>query len=47
MKEPEFLKGMKDLHVTIYYRNSKQFEDYIASTYEKFEKLLKERGLLK
>jgi tripartite-type tricarboxylate transporter receptor subunit TctC len=47
MKEPEFLKGMKDLHVTVFYRNSRQFEDYIANTYDKFEKLLREKGLLK
>ncbi len=47
MKEPEFLKGMKDLHLTIFYRNSSQFQDYIGVTYEKFGKLLKEKGLIK
>ncbi len=47
MKEPEFSKGMKDLHLTIFYRNSNQFEDYVRDTYEKFGKLLKEKGLIK
>jgi tripartite-type tricarboxylate transporter receptor subunit TctC len=47
MKEPEFLKGMKDLHLTIFYRNSKEFETYIADTYERFEKLLREMGAIK
>ena len=47
MKEPIFVKGMKDLRLTIFYRNSKDFDDYIANTYEVFGKLLKEMGIIK
>ena len=30
MKEPAFIKGMKDLRLTIAYRNSMEMDDYVA-----------------
>ncbi len=46
-KEPAFVKGMKELHFTIFYRNSKEMTDYIMYNYEVFPKILKQMGLLK
>ncbi len=42
MKEPAFVKGMKELHLTISYRSGKELEDYVVRTYDIFEKLMKE-----
>jgi tripartite-type tricarboxylate transporter receptor subunit TctC len=47
MKEPAFIKGMKDLRLTIAYRNNIEMDDYVAQNYEAFSKLLKEIGLIK
>ena len=47
IKEPAFLKVMKDLHLTIIYRNSKEFSDYVARNYDIFGRFLKEMGLAK
>jgi len=47
MKEPAFVKGMKDLHVTVFHRNSKELTDWAAYNYELFGKILKEMGLVK
>jgi tripartite-type tricarboxylate transporter receptor subunit TctC len=47
MKEPTFVKGMKEMQLTILYRNSKEFTDFVTYNYEFFGKLLKERGLIK
>lgn len=47
MNEPVFIKGMKELRLTVVYRNSKELEDYVAHTYEVFEKLMKELKLAK
>ncbi len=47
IREPAFLKVMKDLHLTIIYRNSKEFSDYVARNYETFGKFLKEMGVAK
>jgi tripartite-type tricarboxylate transporter receptor subunit TctC len=47
MKEPAFIKGMKELHVPIFYRNNKDLEDYVVHNYEVFGKLIKEIGLNK
>ena len=47
MKEPAFIKGMKDLHVTIFYRKGKDLTDYVAYNYELFGKILKEMGLIR
>ncbi len=45
MKEPSFIKGMKDLRLPIVYRNSREMNEYVANRYEVFEKVLKEMGL--
>jgi tripartite-type tricarboxylate transporter receptor subunit TctC len=47
MKEQAFIKGMKDLHVTILYRNSKELTEYATYNYELFGKILKEMGIAK
>jgi tripartite-type tricarboxylate transporter receptor subunit TctC len=45
MKEPAFIKGMKELHLPIVYRNSKELTEYITYNYNYFEKLFKEVDL--
>ena len=47
MKEPAFIKGVKDLHLPIFYRNSQDLEDYMVRNYEVFSRILKEMGLVK
>lgn len=47
MKEPSFIKGMKDIQLPIVYRNSQELTDYVAQSYDLFGKLLKEYGLAK
>jgi len=47
MKEPTFIKGMKDIQLPIVYRNSQELTDYVARSYEVFSKLLKDLGLSK
>ena len=47
MKEPAFIKEMKEFRFTIFYRNGKELDEYVASNYEAFAKLLKEQGLIK
>jgi len=42
MKEPAFIKGMKELHLTIVHRSSKEAEEYVSHTYHVFEKLIRE-----
>ena len=42
MKEPAFIKGMKDLRLPIIYRNGKELDDYVAHNHEIFGKLFKE-----
>lgn len=46
-KEPAFIKGMKELHFSIFYRNSKEMTDYIMYNYDLFPKILKQLGLIK
>jgi tripartite-type tricarboxylate transporter receptor subunit TctC len=46
-KEPAFIKGMKELHFSILYRNSKEMTDYIMYNYEIFPKILKQLGIIK
>jgi len=41
MKEPEFVKGMKELRLPIFYRNSKDLSDYVAGGYEIYKEFLK------
>ena len=42
MNEPAFIRGMKELHLAVVYRNSKELEEYVSNTYKVFEKLMKE-----
>ncbi|MBI5444646.1 MAG: tripartite tricarboxylate transporter substrate binding protein [Deltaproteobacteria bacterium] len=46
MKEPAFVKGMRDLRFTLLYRNGKEMADYVAANYDLFAKILKEEGLI-
>ena len=46
MRQPAFINGMKDLRLTINYRNSKELTEYVAHNYDAFAKLLKELGLI-
>lgn len=41
MKDPEFIKGMKDLRLPVFYRNSKDLNDYVASSYQIYKEFLK------
>ncbi len=47
LKEPAVIKGIRELRLSILYRNSKEFSEYVGSNYEFFGKLLKEMGLTK
>lgn len=47
MKEPTFIKGMRDLKLTTFYRNGKDLDSYVAANFDAFEKLLREEGLIK
>jgi tripartite-type tricarboxylate transporter receptor subunit TctC len=47
MKEPGFIKGMKEIRMPIFYRNSKELKDYVAYNYEFWGKFLREMGLAK
>ncbi len=46
-KEPAFIKGMKELHLPVMYRNGKELDAYVAKNYEYYTKLFKELGLIK
>jgi tripartite-type tricarboxylate transporter receptor subunit TctC len=46
-KEPAFVKFLKDQNYTVFYRNGQQLADFVAKSYEIYERLLKEMGLLK
>jgi len=46
-KEPAFIKGMKELHLPIMYRNGKELDAYVARNYDYYTKLFKELGLVK
>lgn len=41
MKEPEFIKGMKEFRLPVFYRNSKDLNDYVATGYEIYREFLK------
>jgi tripartite-type tricarboxylate transporter receptor subunit TctC len=41
MKEPEFIKGMKELRLPIFYRNSKDLGEYVAAGYEIYKEFLR------
>lgn len=47
MKQPAFIRGMKELHLPIVYRNSKEFSDFVAYNYEYWGKIIKEKGTSK
>lgn len=47
MKEPTLVKGIKELRLSMYYRNSEEFEAYVLHTYDFFGRLLKEMGFAK
>jgi tripartite-type tricarboxylate transporter receptor subunit TctC len=47
MSEPAFIKGMKDLRLTVVYRNSSQLETYVSQNYETMGKLLNQMGFAK
>jgi tripartite-type tricarboxylate transporter receptor subunit TctC len=47
MKQPNFVKAMKDVHQPLVYRNSKDLEAYVTFCYESMGKNLKEMGLVK
>jgi tripartite-type tricarboxylate transporter receptor subunit TctC len=42
MKEPAFVNGMKELHLPVLYRNSKDLDEYVQRNYEIFGKIFKE-----
>jgi tripartite-type tricarboxylate transporter receptor subunit TctC len=44
MKDPAFIRGMKELHVPIFYRSGKELEEYVVHNYEAFGKSIKEVG---
>lgn len=47
IKEPAFIKGIKDLHLYIFYRNSQELEEFMVRNYETYAKVLKEMGFIK
>ncbi len=46
MKEPSFLKGMKDLNLPVVYHSGKELDVSMAQSYEYFKKVFTEKGLL-
>ena len=46
MKEPSFLKGMKELSMPVVYHSSKELDVSTAQSYEYFKKVFTEKGLL-
>jgi tripartite-type tricarboxylate transporter receptor subunit TctC len=42
MKEPAFIKGMKEVRLPIIYRSGKELDDYVAHNHEVFGKIFKE-----
>jgi tripartite-type tricarboxylate transporter receptor subunit TctC len=47
MKEPSFLKGMKELNLPVVYHSGKEMDVMIAKNYEYFKNVFKELGLIK
>ncbi len=47
MKEPAFIKGMKELQLPIIYRSGKELDAYVAQSYNYFAKALREMGVIK
>ncbi len=47
MKEPTFIKGMKELNLPVTYRTGKELDVIVAQNYQYFSNLLKELGVIK
>jgi tripartite-type tricarboxylate transporter receptor subunit TctC len=47
MKEPAFVKGMRDLRLTPTFRSGKEMDAYVANNYEYYKKTFKDMGLTK
>jgi len=47
MKEPTYINGMKELHLTVAYRSGKEIDAHVAQSYAYFANLLKEMGVTK
>ncbi|HVN24556.1 MAG TPA: tripartite tricarboxylate transporter substrate binding protein [Syntrophorhabdales bacterium] len=47
MKEPAFIKGMKELSLPVAYRTGKELDVVVAQNYNYFSKLLKDLGVVK
>lgn len=47
MKEPGYIKGMKDLHLPVMYQTGKELDAYVAESYVYYGKLFKEMGIIK
>jgi tripartite-type tricarboxylate transporter receptor subunit TctC len=47
MKEPAYVNGMKELHLSVSYRSGKDVDAYVAQSYGYFSNLLKEMGVIK
>jgi tripartite-type tricarboxylate transporter receptor subunit TctC len=47
LKEPAVTKGLKELHLTMLYRNNKDLTDYVRKNYDAFGQMLREMGLAK
>ena len=47
MKEPGFIKGMKELRFPVMYRSGKDLDAYVVQNHQFFSKLLRELGLIK
>ncbi len=47
MKEPAFIKGMKDLHLPVIYKSGKEIDPYVAQMYSYYGKLFRELGIIK
>jgi len=47
MKEPTFLKGMKELNLPVVYHSGKELDVMIANNYEYYKKVFTELGLIK
>jgi tripartite-type tricarboxylate transporter receptor subunit TctC len=47
MQSEEFIKGMKDLRIAIFHRNSRELTEYMANAYRVYGALLRDLGLAK
>ena len=47
MKEPAYVKGMKELQLPVQYKSGKDLDPYVAQSYAYFARLFKEMGIIK